>query len=120
MAQEDYWLPGFNCNVEEWDAKGLTYETLAICRTLALRAHRQTFGYNRVMGELRDEATYLEDIPEHNLLREMLEVSRFPSMGLGLRNSAGHYLDLISAIVGCISLLAAIAFWIAGRRRLDE
>jgi ATP-dependent DNA ligase len=22
-------------NVEEWDAKGLTYETLAICRTLA-------------------------------------------------------------------------------------
>ena len=23
-------------NVEEWDAKGQTYETLAICRTLAL------------------------------------------------------------------------------------
>jgi hypothetical protein len=27
---------GFNFNVEEWDAKGQTYETLAICRTLAL------------------------------------------------------------------------------------
>jgi hypothetical protein len=36
MAQEDHWLPGFNWNVEEWDAKGQTYETLAICRTLAL------------------------------------------------------------------------------------
>jgi hypothetical protein len=32
----DHWLPGFNFNVEEWDAKGLHYETLAICRTLAL------------------------------------------------------------------------------------
>ena len=36
MAYEDHWLPGFNFNVEEWDAKGDTYETLAICRTLAL------------------------------------------------------------------------------------
>jgi hypothetical protein len=35
MAQEDHWLPGFNFNVEEWDTKGQTYETLAICRTLA-------------------------------------------------------------------------------------
>ena len=33
---QDHWLPGFNFNVEEWDAKGLTYETLAICRTLGL------------------------------------------------------------------------------------
>jgi hypothetical protein len=32
----DHWLPGFNFNVEEWDAKGLHYETLAIFRTLAL------------------------------------------------------------------------------------
>jgi len=24
-----HWLPGFNFNVEEWDAKGLHYETLA-------------------------------------------------------------------------------------------
>jgi len=31
---EDYWLPGFNFNVEEWHEDG--YETLAICRTLAI------------------------------------------------------------------------------------
>jgi hypothetical protein len=36
MAQENHWLPGFNFNVEEWDAKGQTYETLR--RTLALAA----------------------------------------------------------------------------------
>jgi hypothetical protein len=36
MAQEDHWLPGFNFNVEEWDAEGSTYETLAICRSLEL------------------------------------------------------------------------------------
>jgi len=36
MAVENHWLPGFNFNVEEWDAKGDTYETLAICRSLAL------------------------------------------------------------------------------------
>jgi len=35
MAQ-DHWLPGFNFNVGECDAKGLHYETLAICRSLAL------------------------------------------------------------------------------------
>jgi hypothetical protein len=29
MAQEDHWLPGFNFNVEEWDEKGLHYETPA-------------------------------------------------------------------------------------------
>jgi hypothetical protein len=33
---QDHWLPGFNLNVEEWDAEGQHYETLAICRTLAL------------------------------------------------------------------------------------
>jgi hypothetical protein len=32
----NHWLPGFNFNVEEWDAQGQTYETLAICRSLAL------------------------------------------------------------------------------------
>jgi hypothetical protein len=32
----DHWLPGLNFNVEEWDAAGLHYETLTICRTLAL------------------------------------------------------------------------------------
>jgi len=35
-APPDHWLPDFNFNVEAWDAKGQTYETLAICRTLAL------------------------------------------------------------------------------------
>jgi hypothetical protein len=34
--ESDHWLPGFNFNVEEWDAKGMHYETLAICRTFAL------------------------------------------------------------------------------------
>ena len=32
---QDHWLPGFNFNVEEWD-EGDQYETLAICRSLAL------------------------------------------------------------------------------------
>jgi hypothetical protein len=27
MAYEKHWLPGFNFNVEEWDAKGQSYET---------------------------------------------------------------------------------------------
>jgi hypothetical protein len=36
MAYENHWLPGFNFNVEEWDAKGLHYESLAICRRLPL------------------------------------------------------------------------------------
>jgi hypothetical protein len=33
--QDDHWLPDFNFNVEEW-FEGDRYETLAICRTLAL------------------------------------------------------------------------------------
>jgi hypothetical protein len=40
MAYENHWLPGFNFNVEEWDAKGQTYETLAICRSARLRPRR--------------------------------------------------------------------------------
>jgi hypothetical protein len=36
MAYENDWLPSFNFNVEKWDAKGDTYETLAICRSLGL------------------------------------------------------------------------------------
>jgi ATP/maltotriose-dependent transcriptional regulator MalT len=32
---QDHWLPGFNFNIEEW-FEGDHYETLAICRTLAL------------------------------------------------------------------------------------
>jgi hypothetical protein len=31
---QDHCPPGFNFNVEEWSATGLTYETLAICRSL--------------------------------------------------------------------------------------
>ncbi len=31
---QDHWLPGFNYNVEAWDAAGMHYETLAICRQL--------------------------------------------------------------------------------------
>jgi hypothetical protein len=34
MAQ-NHWLHGFNYNVEEWDAAGMHFETLAICRHLA-------------------------------------------------------------------------------------
>jgi hypothetical protein len=34
MAQ-DHCLYGFNYNVEAWDAAGLHYETLAICRQFA-------------------------------------------------------------------------------------
>jgi hypothetical protein len=32
---QDHWLEGFNYNVEEW-FEGDRYETLAICRTIAL------------------------------------------------------------------------------------
>ena len=31
----------------------------------------------------------------------------FPGMGWGMPNSPGHYLDLVSAIIGTILLLAA-------------
>jgi hypothetical protein len=41
MPQDDHWLPGFNFNVEEW-FEGDRYETLAICRSLALA------GYSRL------------------------------------------------------------------------
>jgi hypothetical protein len=36
MDREDYWQPEFNFNVEEWYAKGRSYETLAVCRSLEL------------------------------------------------------------------------------------
>ena len=35
----------------------------------------------------------------------------FPSMGWGLPDSAGHYLDLVSAILGCV--LLSLGFLIA-------
>jgi hypothetical protein len=37
----------------------------------------------------------------------------FPSMGWGLPHSAGHYLDLVSAILGCA--LLSLGFLIALR-----
>jgi hypothetical protein len=33
---QDHWLPDFNFDVEECDAEGPTYETLAICLLLEL------------------------------------------------------------------------------------
>jgi hypothetical protein len=32
---QDHWLPGFNFNVEEWDAAGQHFNTLASCRQLS-------------------------------------------------------------------------------------
>jgi hypothetical protein len=46
----DHWLPGFNFSVEEWDAQGQTYETLAICRTLALARARSKLRRPRLAG----------------------------------------------------------------------
>jgi len=55
MAYENHWLPGFNFNVEESDAKGDTYETLAICRTLALaRAGLRGRGQREARRPLHD------------------------------------------------------------------
>jgi hypothetical protein len=33
---QDHWRPGFNFNVEEWDAEGQSCEILVICRSLEL------------------------------------------------------------------------------------
>jgi hypothetical protein len=41
----------------------------------------------------------------------------FPRMGWGLPDSPGHYLDLVSAILGATSLLAAFALRIGARRK---
>jgi hypothetical protein len=41
----------------------------------------------------------------------------FPSMGWGLSNSPGHYLDLVSAIVGPILLFAGYLSFRFARRR---
>jgi hypothetical protein len=38
---------------------------------------------------------------------EMLNV--FPGMGWGLPNSPGHYLDLVSAVLGSMLLVAGVA-----------
>jgi hypothetical protein len=41
----------------------------------------------------------------------------FPSMGWGLPNSRGHYLDLVSAILGCALLLMSLLLRVAARKR---
>jgi hypothetical protein len=41
----------------------------------------------------------------------------FPSMGWGLPNSAGHYLDLVSAILGCTLLPLGIIGSLLMRRK---
>ncbi len=42
----------------------------------------------------------------------------FPSMGWGKPTSAGHYLDLISAILGCTSLLLGMVGSVAAKRKI--
>jgi hypothetical protein len=39
-------------------------------------------------------------------IAEMLNV--FPGMGWGLPDSPGHYLDLVSAVLGCMLLIVGI------------
>lgn len=46
---------------------------------------------------------------------EMLNV--FPGMGWGLPNSPGHYLDLVSAVLGTILLIAGIVIVFSRERR---
>jgi hypothetical protein len=42
----------------------------------------------------------------------------FPAMGWGLPNSAGHYLDLVSAILGCTFLpLGFLAIALTRRKK---
>jgi hypothetical protein len=48
-------------------------------------------------------------------IAERLEL--FPSMGWGLPNSAGHYLDLVSAILGLTLLPVGIIGSLLVRRR---
>jgi succinate dehydrogenase/fumarate reductase cytochrome b subunit len=35
----------------------------------------------------------------------------FPALGWGMPNSPGHYLDLVSAILGCILLSLGLGAW---------
>jgi hypothetical protein len=44
----------------------------------------------------------------------------FPSMGWGLPNSPGHYLDLTSAILSGMSVVGALALAIAARCKRDR
>ena len=40
------------------------------------------------------------------------ELHLFPGMGWGLPDSPGHYLDLVSAVLGCALLIAGM-IWIS-------
>ena len=40
----------------------------------------------------------------------------FPGMGWGLRSSPGHYLDFVSAVLGCALLIAGM-IWISFNAR---
>jgi hypothetical protein len=40
----------------------------------------------------------------------------FPAMGWGLPDSVGHYLDLVSAILGCALLLISLVLIVAARK----
>jgi hypothetical protein len=55
---QDHRPPGLNFTVEEWSAAGLTYETLAICRTLAMA--------RRVRGCARGKACRSVHVPQPN------------------------------------------------------
>jgi len=44
------------------------------------------------------------------------ELNLFPAMGWGLPDSPGHYLDLVSAVVGTALLIAGIIVGVYWRR----
>ena len=45
------------------------------------------------------------------------ELQVFPDMGWGLPDSPGHYLDLVSAVVGSMLLIAGVVIGVSRRRR---
>jgi hypothetical protein len=61
MAYENHWLPGFNFNVEEWDAEGQTYETLAICTRSPSPAPHSTWRSRERSPGARAAGTALAD-----------------------------------------------------------
>jgi uncharacterized membrane protein YphA (DoxX/SURF4 family) len=44
------------------------------------------------------------------------EASRAPQHGVGLPDSRGHYLDLVSAILGCALLLIGLVLRVAAQK----
>jgi hypothetical protein len=59
-------------------------------------------------------------LPNDRRIRPLSETfNLLPRMGWGLPNSAGHYVDLVSAIAGLILLPTGfVARWLARRRRV--